>query len=64
MTPEITIGGKRYKLCILRVIEHDEQGRPSHASIGYDDTVFDLSDERISRKFVTAWIPVSVIKGE
>lgn len=63
MSKRVTINGKDYKLVLLRVIERDEKGRPCNASIGYDDTIFDLSDPHISNEFITAFVPVDAVKG-
>lgn len=56
------IGGKRYKLVVLRAVEWDEQGRPSKVIVGYDDTTFDLSDDKVSREFWTCYVPDGMLK--
>lgn len=52
---------KEYGLVVLRVTKHDEHGRPSEAVIGYDDTTFDLSDDNVSREFMTAFVPIEMM---
>lgn len=58
------INGKRYSLVVLRLTAWDDKGRPSQATIGYDDTVFDLADENVSREFATALIPEQFTKHQ
>lgn len=58
------INGKPYKLVVLRVMAWDDKGRPSQAQIGYDDTVFDISDDNVSREFMTALIPEQMTKPQ
>lgn len=50
------IRGKQYSLVVLRVLEWDEQGRPSKCIVGYDDTSFDLRDDAVSREFMTCYV--------
>lgn len=52
------IRGKQYRLVVLRVTGWDSEGRPSQATIGYDDTSFDLRDDKVSREFLTAYVSV------
>lgn len=52
-----TIAGKDYQLVVLRITGWDDKGRPSVAIIGHDDTTFDLADDKLSREFMTAFIP-------
>jgi hypothetical protein len=51
---------KDYSLVVLRVTAWDAKGRPSAAVIGYDDTTFDLTDDKVSREFVTAFMPTNM----
>lgn len=54
------INGKPYTLVVMRVIEWDEKGRPSKCIVGHDDTTFDLRDDKVSREFMTAFIPAEM----
>lgn len=53
---------KQYDLVVLRVTGWDDKGRPSQAIIGYDDTTFDLTDDSVSREFLTAFVPTDATK--
>jgi len=55
------IKGKEYSLIVLRVLEWDDQGRPSKTIIGYDDTTFRL-DDGTPNHFITAFVPVDQTK--
>lgn len=48
------INGKKHDLIVLKITQKDAHGRPSKATIGYDDTVFKVDD---GDEFVTAWVP-------
>lgn len=56
------INGKPHSLVVLRVLEWDELGRPSKVIVGYDDTTFDLKDDKVSREFWTCFVPEDMIK--
>jgi mRNA-degrading endonuclease HigB of HigAB toxin-antitoxin module len=50
---QIKVGGEKYTLVVLQVLERDEFGRPSQVKVGYDDTVFNIQG---NEQFVTAYI--------
>jgi hypothetical protein len=54
-----TIGGKDYKLVVLRVLERDAQGRPSKVELGHDDAVFKVED---GMEFFTAYVFADSVK--
>lgn len=58
------INGTQYELVVLRISDWDEQGRPSKAEIGYDDTSFRLDDPSKSNEFLTAFVPIFCIKSK
>ena len=62
--PKLRINGKPYRLVVLRVLEWDELGRPSKCIVGYDDTTFDLRDEKVSREFMTAFVLEDMTKPQ
>lgn len=49
------IKGEQYALVVLRITEWDAHGRPSKATIGYDDTTFRL-DDGTPNEFLTAFV--------
>lgn len=57
------IKGKDYVLVVLRITDWDDKGRPSAATIGWDDSTFDLRDPKVSREFMTAWVPAEMAKA-
>lgn len=59
----IKVGGKAYRLVVLRIMEWDEKGRPSKAIIGYGDTTFDLRDDSVSREFITGFVNADATEG-
>ena len=56
-----TINGKPHSLIVMRVLERDEQGRPSKCIVGYDDTSFRLDDPGLPNEFMTAFVPTEMI---
>lgn len=62
MSGNRTIRGKEYSLVVLRILEWDENGRPSKCIIGHDDTVFRLSDQSEENHFLTAYVPTDMIR--
>lgn len=57
------INGEQYVLVVLRIHAWDANGRPSKCEIGYDDTEFDLRDDKVSRHFMTAFVKKDMIKA-
>lgn len=55
-----TIRGEEHSLIVLKITGRDRLGRPSTATIGYDDTIFNLSE---GDEFVTAFVPTKCVKG-
>lgn len=53
------INGEKYQLVVLKVTGWDEAGRPSQATIGYDDTTFKLEG---GEHFITAFVKQDVVK--
>ena len=56
------INGKPHSLVVLRITAWDEHGRPSQATIGYDDTTFDVSDPNQSNDFMTCFVQTEMTK--
>lgn len=63
MSRGVSVGGKRYRMVVLRAIEWDEQGRPSQVTVGYDDTIYKLGDKgRLENEFWTCLVPMEMSK--
>lgn len=60
----VTIGGKIHALIVLRILEWDEQGRPSKAIIGHPDTVFRLDDPNQPNEFLTAFVSQEMLEKQ
>ncbi len=56
------INGKQHDLVVLRILEWDDAGRPSKASIGYDDSSFRLDDQKLPNEFLTAFVVADSVK--
>lgn len=52
------VGEKKYRLVVLKITGRDKLGRPSEATIGYDDTVFNLEG---GEEFMTCFIPAEMM---
>ena len=57
MSREREIKGQVHTLVLLRVLEWDDQGRPSKCIVGYDDTEFRIDNDQVSNEFMTAYVP-------
>ena len=62
MSRGVSVGGKRYRMVVLRAIEWDEQGRPSKVLVGYDDTTFKVDGNRLENEFWTCLVPMEMSK--
>jgi hypothetical protein len=54
-----SIGGKLHHLVVLKVVGHDEHGRPNFARIVYDEAKIAIQE---GDEFITAFVPANVIE--